>query len=355
MCSQSVTKNKVLLGMSGGLDSTMAALFLKEAGYSVIGLTLKTWHRNPGIMEQSVAKAKEMAEKLAIEHHVLDLQKSFKKEVVDYFCREYMTGRTPNPCNRCNPVIKWPALLQKADESGCRHIATGHYVQKQFLNNRWYIKKGADPSKDQSYFLWNLDQNILKRALFPLGQLSKEKVRELALNTGFKEAARLKESMGVCFLDGTDYRDFIVEQNGLSSLRPGNIVDETGKILGKHRGLAFFTIGQKKGLGLPGNKYFVVRLDDANNQVVVSKSASLKTSKIYLSSYYLSYPPSAKEEHKVDIRIRGIDSVPTIPGTLKIIQTKGLEVNFDHPAWGITPGQSIVFYLNDVVIGGGII
>lgn len=355
MRSQSLSKTKVLLGMSGGLDSTMAALFLKEAGYSVIGLTLKTWHRNPGIMEQNAAKAKETAEKLAIEHHVMDIQKSFKKEVVDYFCREYMMGKTPNPCNRCNPVIKWPALLQKADESGCRHIATGHYVRKQLLNNRWYLKKGADPSKDQSYFLWNLDQNILKRALFPLGQLSKEKVRELALNNGFQDVAVQKESMGVCFLDGTDYRDFIVEQNGFTSLRPGNIVDETGRILGKHRGLAFFTTGQKKGLGLPDNKYFVVRLDYSNNQVVVSKSASLKTSKIYLSNYYLSALPSGKELLEVDIRIRGIDTVPTIPGTLKIIQPIGLEVNFDHPAWGITPGQSIVFYRDDVVIGGGIV
>jgi len=355
MCSQSVSKNKVLLGMSGGLDSTIAALFLKKAGYSVIGLTLKTWHRNSTIMEQTVNRAREMAEKLDIEHHVLDVQKSFKKEVVDYFCREYLTGRTPNPCNRCNPVIKWPALLKKADESGCRYIATGHYVQKQLLHNRWYIKKGADPSKDQSYFLWNLDQNILQRALFPLGQLSKEKVRELAISSGFEDAAGLKESMGVCFLDGTDYRDFIVEQNGISSLHPGNIVDETGKIMGQHKGLAFYTIGQKKGVDLPDSKYFVVRLDTANNEVVVSKSASLKTNKIYLSNYYLSALPSEKKEYKVDIRIRGIDAVPTIPGTLRIIQLKRLQVNFDYPAWGITPGQSIVFYQDDVVIGGGII
>ena len=346
---------RVLLGMSGGLDSTISALLLKEAGHTVVGLTLRTWHRAPIAMDQNIEKAQSIAQQIGVDHHIADIRDTFKQVVVDYFCKEYLDGRTPNPCNRCNPKIKWPVLLDKAKELNCNHIATGHYVRKQLHNDQWYIKKGADPSKDQSYFLWNLNQEILQKALFPLGNLTKKQVREIALKNGFTAVAKQNESMGVCFLDGMNYRDFLSEHLGDDSLRPGNIVDENGEILGRHNGLAHFTIGQKKGLGLKDNTYFVLHLDAKNNQVVVSKTASLKTHQIALSEYYLTEPLAKNEKKNVAIRIRGIDKVPAIPGQLKIEDDQKLHVHFDEPAWGITPGQSIVFYWDDLVIGGGIV
>ncbi|WP_291859526.1 tRNA 2-thiouridine(34) synthase MnmA, partial [Marinilabilia sp.] len=251
--------NRVILGMSGGLDSTMSALLLKQQGYQVIGLTLKTWHLHPEQYNQELQKASSLARELGIEHSILDISQAFKKEVVDYFCEEYQTGRTPNPCNRCNPLIKWPWLIKKADELNCFWVATGHYVQKEKEDDRWYIKKGADHSKDQSYFLWNLNQDILERAIFPLGNLSKREVRKMALAYGLNETARKKESMGVCFLGGTNYRDFLLQKQENTELpvRKGEIVDEAGTTLGSHPGLAFYTVGQKKGLGLTDKVYFV--------------------------------------------------------------------------------------------------
>ncbi|MGQ1891186.1 tRNA 2-thiouridine(34) synthase MnmA [Thermophagus sp. OGC60D27] len=346
---------RVLLGMSGGLDSTMSALLLKEAGHQVIGVTLRTWHRQPAAIERDIKKAGDMARQVGIEHHVLDIQDLFREVVVDYFCREYLIGRTPNPCNRCNPRIKWPALLNLAKELGCHNIATGHYVQKHFRNNKWYIKKGVDPSKDQSYFLWNLNQEVLSQALFPLGRMTKSEVRELALKKGFHNMARQNESMGVCFLDGANYREFISEQLGPSSLKPGDIVTEEGEVVGRHNGIAHFTIGQKKGLGLPDKAFFVISLEAETNRVVVSKSASLETGQVILSDYYLTEPLQKDEQRSAAIRIRGIDAVPPIPGIFKEQDDERLLVTFKNPAWGITPGQSVVFYQDDLVIGGGIV
>lgn len=222
--------------------------YLKKQGYQVIALTLKTWHLHPEKYEEELQKASLLAQRLNIEHSILDISSSFREEVVDYFCHEYQTGRTPNPCNRCNPIIKWPWLIEKAKELNCSHVATGHYVQKVKENGKWYVKKGADPSKDQSYFLWNLSQEILEKALFPLGKMTKAEVRQMALNYGLKETARKQESMGVCFLGGTNYRDFLAQkqENNELTIDPGEIFDEEGNKLGTHRGLAYFTIGQKK-------------------------------------------------------------------------------------------------------------
>ncbi|PRZ00387.1 tRNA-specific 2-thiouridylase [Marinilabilia salmonicolor] len=348
--------NRILLGMSGGLDSTMSALLLKQQGYQVIGLTLKTWHLHPGKYEQELQKAASLAKKLNIEHSILDISRSFHEEVVDYFCREYQTGRTPNPCNRCNPVIKWPWLIKKAEELNCRFVATGHYVQKVKDNGKWYIKKGADPSKDQSYFLWNLSQEILEKAIFPLGNLTKSEVRQMALDYGLKETARKQESMGVCFLGGTNYRDFLTQKqaNNELTIHPGKIVDEEGNILGTHRGLAFFTIGQKKGLGLPDKKFFVKEMGPETNRIIVSKTATLSTSTLKLTEFNLIPNLEENRKYQVDIRIRGIDKVPSLPGFITLHSDK-LLVDFEEEAWGITPGQSIVFYQKNIVIGGGLV
>lgn len=350
-----IKPSKILVGMSGGLDSTMTALLLQESGHTVVGLTLKTWHRQPDTMEKEIRKVDAITRQLGIEHHVVDVQIPFHQSVVNYFCREYLVGRTPNPCNRCNPIIKWPTLLQKAQELNCSYIATGHYVQKEFVNNKWYIKRGMDLSKDQSYFLWNLDQPVLEKALFPLGDMTKSEVRQLAISKGLQAIAQQNESMGVCFLDGTNYREFLAEQLDHTALRPGDIVDEKGNVLGKHNGIAHYTIGQKKGLGLNDTGWFVAALKADTNQVVVSKTASLKTESLNLKDYYLVDPMGANNSQSVSVRIRGIDTVPMIPGTIQRISEDKLKVVFEKPAWGITPGQSIVFYDNDLVIGGGIV
>jgi len=348
--------NRVLLGMSGGLDSTMSALLLKQQGYQVIGLTLKTWHLHPERYKQELEKASSLARELGIEHSILDISRSFKKEVVDYFCEEYQTGRTPNPCNRCNPIIKWPWLIKKADKLNCSLVATGHYVQKEKEGGKWYIKKGADHSKDQSYFLWNLNQEILERAIFPLGNLTKNEVRKMAVASGLKETADKPESMGVCFLGGTNYRDFLLQKQENSELpiRKGEIVDETGTKLGTHPGLAFFTVGQKKGLGLTDKAYFVKQMEPETHKIIVSKSATLSTSTLNLYDYHLTPALTPHQKYRVDIRVRGIDKVPSLPGAITVYKNS-LKVDFDDEAWGITPGQSIVFYINDRVIGGGIV
>lgn len=342
--------------MSGGLDSTMSALLLKQQGFEVIGLTLKTWHFHPEKQEKELAKASQLAQELEIAHYTLDISAEFKQEVVDYFCDEYLVGRTPNPCNRCNPLIKWPWLLKKADELNCSKVATGHYVRKEEQDGLWYIKKGADSSKDQSYFLWNLSQNILERALFPLGNLTKNEVRKMALVNGLKETAQKQESMGVCFLGGTNYRDFLQEKATKKecSISPGEIKDEEGKKLGTHSGLAFFTIGQKRGLGLEDKEYFVKHMEKETNKIVVSKSATLSTKILTLSSFHLTPSLLPDKKYAVDIRVRGIDKVPSLQGTISLKEDT-LQVEFTEEAWGITPGQSIVFYKNDTVIGGGIV
>ncbi|MFO8001529.1 MAG: tRNA 2-thiouridine(34) synthase MnmA [Marinilabilia sp.] len=348
--------DKVLTGMSGGLDSTITALLLKNAGYKVIGLTLKTWHTDPEFQKATIEKARKRAEELDIDHHVVQVEHFFKKNVVDYFCGEYLQGRTPNPCNRCNPLVKWPSLIEKADELGCRHIATGHYVQKVFSNGKWFIKKGADPQKDQSYFLWNLDQHILQRALFPLGEFKKSEVRQMALEHGLQETARQQESMGVCFLADTDYRDFLkqwAEKNNIT-VKPGEIVDENGNILGHHPGIPFFTIGQKRGLGIKDRNYSVSSMDASNNRLVVSPNGPPKTIQLFLPRYFMTESLPKGEEQKVSIRVRGIDNVPELPGRIRP-DSGGLQVIFDQEAIGITPGQSIVFYRKGCVVGGGIV
>jgi len=334
----------------------MSALLLKQQGFEVIGLTLKTWHLHPEKQEKELTKASHLAKEIEIEHSILDISREFKEEVVDYFCDEYLSGRTPNPCNRCNPLIKWPWLLKKADELDCWHVATGHYVRKELENGLWYIKKGSDYSKDQSYFLWNLSQEILKRALFPLGHLTKNEVRKMALQNGLKETAQKQESMGVCFLGGTNYRDFLEEKHTKKELtiNHGDIVDETGKTLGQHPGLPFFTIGQKKGLGLKEKNYFVKQMQRESNKIIVSKSATLSTKTLTLSSFHLTPSLLPNKRYDVDIRVRGIDKVPSLPGTICLKEDK-LKVDFVEEAWGITPGQSIVFYTKDTILGGGII
>ncbi len=353
-----MNNEKVLLGMSGGVDSSMSAWYLLQQGYKVIGVTFNTVSpisSNKSL--QFITEAKDMALKLGIEHHIIDVYDKFKTEVVDYFVNEYLTGRTPNPCIRCNETIKWKLLFELSQELGCSKIATGHYVTVVNSNGYYHIKKGIDPNKDQSYFLWNLSQDILEKCIFPLGELLKKQVKEKALELGYDKVSYKKESMGVCFLNGKDYRDFINELKPhlKKDLAQGNIFNENGEKIGTHDGFPYYTIGQKRGLNLTKNHgECVAQIDAKNNRLITARKDELYSSHLVIKNFLIFNPNYLNQSRKVKIRIRGLDAVPPTDGELFIVNNK-LHVNFSEPVWALTPGQSIVFYEMDMVVGGGIV
>ncbi len=254
-------KGKILVAMSGGIDSTVAAVMLKEEGYEVIGITMKTWdYQNSGGSKKetgccsldSINDARSIAVEHGIHHMILDIRDEFGDYVIDNFVEEYLAGRTPNPCVLCNTHIKWEALLKRANQLDCEFIATGHYAQTRFENNRYVISKGLDEHKDQSYVLWGLTQESLSRTKFPLGGFHKTDIKQMALDWGYQELAKKAESYEICFVPDNDYRSFLKHKvPGLeASVAGGNFVNTQGKVLGKHKGYPFYTIGQRKGLEL---------------------------------------------------------------------------------------------------------
>jgi len=346
-------KQKVLLGMSGGMDSSMAAVLLQQQGFEVIGATLLTYADEdlPGIQE-----ARDLACNLGIEHHTIDCKEAFEKEVIAYFVEDYLNGRTPNPCIRCNETIKWKYLLQWADQLNCEYISTGHYVQKYSKNNYHYIVKGVDPAKDQSYFLWNLSQEVIQRAIFPLGQLHKKEVRELARSLGYTTFADKKESMGVCFLSGTNYKQFLTNHlpNDHRAMQSGDVINKDDQIIANHEGYPFYTLGQRKGIeGLEAGQC-VVAIDPQNNRLQTGPRDSLYNTQVRLPHFQITSDTSLWQHQKVFIRVRGIDSVPGYDGVISI-EDDVLHVQFETPVWGMMPGQSIVIYQEDKLIGGGIV
>ncbi|MBS2212805.1 tRNA 2-thiouridine(34) synthase MnmA [Carboxylicivirga mesophila] len=347
-----MAQERVLLGMSGGMDSSMSAVLLQQQGYEVIGATLLT-HTNE--QDASIIAAQNLAKERQIEHHLIDCREQFKSTVIQYFADEYTAGRTPNPCIKCNETIKWKLLLEQADQLNCKYIATGHYVQKALVNDRYYIQKGLDPAKDQSYFLWNLNQATIERALFPLGLLHKQEVRKLARQLGYTEIADKKESMGVCFLAGTDYRHYLTQLLGEAhpALNRGQVVDENGTLLGHHEGYPFYTIGQRRGIEGIANGKCVIAIDAENKQLIAGNRDNLFTNRIILNDFSLTNDQTLWKNQNIFIRIRGLDSVPGYWGSLELIDDS-LIVQFENNVWAVTPGQSIVFYKNHKVIGGGI-
>ncbi len=345
--------SKVLLGMSGGIDSSVAALLLKKQGFEVIGMSLLTYTSEkelPGIED-----AKRLAKKLDIEHHIIDSRKEFKRDVIDYFVYSYLKGQTPNPCIRCNDVIKWKFLYEWSEKLDCDFIATGHYVRKTEKNGIFYIQKGTDTSKDQSYYLWNLNQDTLKKSIFPLGGFHKNDIKELAESNGFLSSGNRKESMGVCFLKNSDYRNFIKTQLPVNhpAIQPGNITDLSNNIIGHHLGYPFYTIGQKRHIENTPHNHCVIKIVPDQNRLIVGNKDELNSKTVSLSNYRITPDSSLWKNRKVFIRIRGIDSSPGYYGLLRVEETS-LTVTFDQSVWAITPGQSLVFYNNDIVIGGGI-
>lgn len=362
-------KKKVLVGMSGGIDSSSVCLMLKDKGYEVIGITMRVWDlpqhfSEPGQEQPNhVMQARELAERLGIEHYVADERDSFKDVVVRNFIDEYLNGRTPNPCVMCNPTFKFRMLMEWADRLGCDYIATGHYVQKVKQDGSVYLKCGADTKKDQSYFLWRLSQEVLRRCIFPLGDTTKDKVRAYLTEKGFEAKARGGESMEVCFIPG-DYREFLKEQlpDLEQKVGPGDFVDEQGHKLGRHQGFPFYTVGQRKGLGIAlGKPAFVLKINPQKNTVMLGDADRLMTEYMLVEQpNWVNADALPAEGLAVRIRYR---SKP-IPCTLKKVNRLWEEkdakgdlylVHFHEPASAVTPGQSAVFYVDDLVVGGGYI
>jgi len=353
-------KNKVVLGMSGGTDSSVTAMLLQKKGYEVIGVSLWFWNSPKEDSDNDelpgfIVDAQQLAKKLSIEHHVIDARNEFKDVVIGQFLQEYLNGRTPSPCIHCNPNLKWRLLLDKADQLGANYIATGHYIQILEEEGTFYIHKGNDPAKDQSYFLWNLNQEILSRTLTPLGAFTKPEVREMAVGFGHKKVASKKESMGICFLDGMDYRDFLkAEISDIDKkIGKGKIVGTDGCELGWHEGYPYYTIGQKRGLELKEKTGLMVSRIDANsNTLVLEKREQLNKMTFKVSDYYLN---NLDDISKSDITtvVRGLGLNPEGYSKLTILDDNELHVELEHPAWAIAPGQPVAFYIGNKLIGGG--
>ncbi len=353
-------QKRVLLGMSGGIDSSVSAMILKEQGYEVVGLTLRLWdkHHKEDVEPDYIQKAQLLAKQLNMEHHISDVRNEFRQKVIGYFVSDYQKGRTPNACVYCNPEIKWGTLQSYASVLKCDFIATGHYVQKIKIDDMWYLKKGIDPAKDQSYFLWNLRQEALEKTIFPLGGFTKQHIREYAIRQGFKVLDKQKESMGVCFLQNKDYRDFL--KNAFEAkdiiIPKGMILNENGENIGSHDGIPFYTIGQKRGLNLTVDKsYYVSELRANQNKIVVGEKQSLMKTILWVEDYHLVDKNVLHSEVEITTLIRGFGQNPQGPSSFDIIDNKNLKVTLSDYAWAPASGQPVAFYHGEVLIGGGIL
>ncbi len=342
---------RVLLGMSGGTDSSVAALLLQDAGYEVTGVTFRFYEKD-GHTEY-LDDARELCHRLGIEHITLDQRKLFRTTIIDYFIREYMDGHTPVPCTLCNNLLKWPLLRQLADQMGIYHLATGHYVQKQKIDNHWHIINGADEDKNQSFFLWGLPQDILERMILPMGRMTKQRSRELAKERGFLKAAQKKDSLGVCFCP-MDYRRFLRENVPTEAIQKGEFIDTKGNFIAWHEGYPFYTIGQRRGLGLDLNQaVFVKEIIPLENRVVLGDLKSLERTEMRLTSCNIVNPSLLLGRDDVVVKIRYRKQENRCSVTLRPDNT--LHVRLHEPLTAIAAGQAAVFYHKDVVLGGGII
>ena len=337
--------------MSGGTDSSVAALLLQDAGYEVTGVTFRFYEKD-GHTEY-LDDARELCHRLGIEHITLDQRKLFRTTIIDYFIREYMDGHTPVPCTLCNNLLKWPLLCQLADQMGIYHLATVHDVQKQKIDNHWHIINGADEDKNQSFFLWGLPQDILERMILPMGRMTKQRSRELAKERGFLKAAQMKDSLGVCFCP-MDYRRFLRENVPTEAIQKGEFIDTKGNFIAWHEGYPFYTIGQRRGLGLDLNQaVFVKEIIPLENRVVLGDLKSLERTEMRLTSCNIVNPSLLLGREDVVVKIRYRKQENRCSVTLRPDNT--LHVSLHEPLTAIAAGQAAVFYRKDVVLGGGII
>ncbi|MBQ0034761.1 MAG: tRNA 2-thiouridine(34) synthase MnmA [Bacteroidales bacterium] len=360
------------MGMSGGIDSTVSAMLLLEQGYEVVGVTYRVYDsikescmlREKGCCSvESIMEARDNARRMGFEHHIVDFRDVFKEQVISNFCDEYMHGRTPNPCVLCNSHIKWGEMCRTADELGCDYIATGHYARIGEHNDHLYLRAAEDDKKDQTYFLWMITEENIRRTIFPLGDLTKPEVREIARQHGFEKVAEKAESQEICFVTDNDYRRFLRETVADYSerVRPGDYVDASGRMLGRHEGFCNYTIGQRKGLGIAlGTPAYVTKIDADRNEVTLGSNDDLMKRSLLCNHLRIRDVQWLTEDPVVEARIR----YKSKPQKARLEILSGGEwskadgtarIVFDEAVWGITPGQSVVLYKDGLLVGGGII
>jgi len=352
---------RILVAMSGGVDSSVAAHLIKSSGAPCVGVTLKMFSLEDIALDgnksccsvNDAEDARIVAKKLSMEHHIFNFGEGFRENVMERFVKTYELGGTPNPCIDCNRYIKWAGLLKKADEMGCSHMATGHYARiEKDGSGRSILMRAADKSKDQSYVLWTLTGEQLARTVFPLGSLTKDEVREIALSCGFSNADK-PDSQDICFVPDGDYAGFIERFRG-KTYPEGDFVDADGKPVGKHKGIIRYTIGQRKGLGISyGRRIFVTAIDPVNNTVTLDDEPALFSKRLTASGINLTAVDRIDAPLRVMAKVRY--NARAAAATVYQTDTDEIEVIFDEPQRAITKGQSVVLYSDDTVIGGGII
>ena len=356
-------KGKVIIGMSGGVDSSVAAYLLKEQGYEVIGVTMRMWTKDDDVVEEcpnaccslsQVEDARRVANKLGIEHYVMNFKDLFKEKVVDTFVDEYFKGRTPNPCIMCNKFLKFDALLKKANAMGIDYIATGHYATIEYNSDtkRYELKKSATDRKDQTYVLYNFTQEQLSKTLMPNGIYTKEQIREIAQKLDLIVANK-PDSQEICFIPDNNYSKFIREYTD-RKIKKGNFVDTKGNVLGRHEGIINYTIGQRKGLGITfGKPKYVVDIDATNNNVVLGDGDEVFSSKLIAKDVNFISIDKLTDAMEVTAKIRS--TAKEAKATIYPLEDGSVKVVFNEPQRAVTKGQAIVFYNGNVVVGGGTI
>lgn len=346
-------KKRVLLGMSGGVDSSVSAVLLLEQGYEVVGATMKLWEDENCSQKTAIEDAKKVCEKLGIEHHVIDCTTEFKCRVIDNFISDYQNTKTPNPCVECNRYLKFGLFYKKAKELECAYIATGHYAKTEYSEKygRYVLTKSDEEKKDQTYFLYYISKEQIEHILFPLqNRTSKEETRTIAEQNGLKIAQK-KESQEICFIPDNDYQSFL-KKYSTQKVKTGNIVLKSGEILGKHTGLTNYTIGQRKGLGISYKEpLYVIKLNMNKNEVIVGSESDLYSSELIATD--LNWQAIDKIEETLELKAKVRYRAKEADCTVIPIENKKVKVIFKEPQRAITPGQSIVFYDGNIVVGGG--
>jgi tRNA-specific 2-thiouridylase len=346
-------KEKVLLGMSGGTDSSVSAMMLLEQGYDVSGVTF-LFHTLPS-GEKAVDDASALCKKLGIEHFTIDARKEFSEKILNYFRDEYLAGRTPFPCAVCNRDLKWNLIFREAEKTGCSKVAMGHYAKIIREDGRFFIGEGTDPDKDQSFFLWGINREFLPNIIFPLGDFYKKDVRKMAGNYGFPSLEKKKDSLGACFCEG-DYRPLLKQLSPDSEnyFKPGNFIDEDGKILGIHQGYPLYTVGQRRGLGIHLNKaVFVKNIQAENNEITLAPLKNMYRNHFMVKDYHIVDAGLFGNDFDTDIRIRYRKQ--NNKGRITILDEKHIRIELSEPLESIAPGQTAVFYREGLVLGGGFI